>query len=208
LAATHGGDGLVYCFAICLIAFFRNSICQLGGILTRRRRRARAVRVGVTRVYRRWLRRCSKQRGRHFGGGCRQKAAFRGHLEKRALVRWDEEHVWALNATGTCARGRFSKAAETEFQAGQFGLTRRLGELPGELGAQFVARGLRLVTARRTPPGLLVPRMCSPASKTVLGWFVSNPGRNQDRATERLLERLLAKSTPPEKTGARSGLYR
>jgi len=51
LAAAHGGDGLVYCFAIGLIAFFRNGIRQLGRILPGRRRRACVVRVGVTRVW-------------------------------------------------------------------------------------------------------------------------------------------------------------
>jgi hypothetical protein len=51
LAAAHRGDGLVYCFAVGLIAFFRNGIRQLGRILPRRRRRACVVRVGVTRVW-------------------------------------------------------------------------------------------------------------------------------------------------------------
>ncbi len=49
LAAAYRGDGLVYCFAIGLIAFFEDGVRQIGGILRGRRRQTRLVGAGVAR---------------------------------------------------------------------------------------------------------------------------------------------------------------
>jgi hypothetical protein len=84
--------------------------------------------------------------------------SLQGGQEKRALVPEDkEERQGPEMPLGVCARGRFSKAGRRNWiWGGPVGTTRRLGELPGELKARFVARRFRLLQGAHH---LLVPPM-------------------------------------------------